>query len=476
MKSAVSIPALLAALSLLPAPAVRAQITPGPVPPPANQALARDVLAELVAIKSTHEVGTAGVAAAIAARLRAGGFSDSELTVVGDPKYPNEVNVVVRLRGKGKGKPVLWIGHEDVVDARPEDWTLPPFKLTEKDGYFYGRGSADMKNADAAMLASMVRLKAEGFVPDRDIIAAFTADEEVGLEQDGVDWLLHNRPGLVDAGLIINPDNNSGEIDNGRRTSMDVETSQKTYVTFVLEVTNRGGHSSEPRPDNAIYTLAQGLVRLAAFQFPYRTTATTRLEFARMADKQTGQTRADLLAVSGPAIDTAAAARLARDLAFNAALHSTCVATMLSAGVQENALASRAQATVQCRIMPDETPEQTRRTLETVLADPEIMITQPDPVVSGPESPPTPEVLGGVDKVVQSMWPGVIVMPTMAAGASDSLYSRSAGIPSYGLGGVFMDVRDDRTHGRDERISTASFYESVEFTYRLMKQLSRAAP
>ncbi len=259
MKSAVSILALLTMFGgLTPA---RAEIVPGPVPPPKNQALARDVMAELIAIKSIHEAGTAAVAAAIAARLRAGGFSDSELTVVGDPKFPKQVNVVVRLRGKGAGKPVLWIGHEDVVDARPEDWTLPPFKLTEKDGYFYGRGSADMKNADAAMLASMVRLKAEGFVPDRDIIAAFTADEEVGLEQDGVDWLLHHRPDLVDAGLIINPDNNSGEIDNGRRTSMDVETSQKTYVTFVLEVTNRGGHSSEPRPDNAIYALAQGLVR-----------------------------------------------------------------------------------------------------------------------------------------------------------------------------------------------------------------------
>ena len=339
---------------------------PGPVPPPANEALARDVLAQLVAIRSVHDIGTAEVAKVIADRLRAGGFSGDDLQVVADPKYPNQVNVIARLHGKGKGKPVMWIGHEDVVDARPEDWSLPPFQLTEKDGYFYGRGSSDMKEADAGMLASMVRLKAEGYVPDRDIIAAFTADEEVGLEQNGANYLVLHHRDLVDAGLVINPDGSSGELDNGRRVRFDVETSQKTYVTFTLEVTNRGGHSSEPRPDNAIYTLAAGLQRLAHYQFPFRTNATTRLQFARWAKLETGQTRADLIAISGPKPDLKAAARLSKNLEFNPVLHSTCVATMLDAGVQENALPQRARATVQCRIMPDETPEQTRLTLAAV--------------------------------------------------------------------------------------------------------------
>ena len=448
--------------------------TPGPVPPPANQALAHDVLAELVAIRSVHDIGTAAVAKAIAARLSAGGFSGADLQVVADPQYPNQVNVVARLRGAGKGKPVLWIGHEDVVDARPEDWSLPPFQLTEKDGYFYGRGSSDMKEADAAMVASLVRLKAEGLVPDRDIIVAFTADEEVGLEQNGANWLVQHRRDLVDAGLVINPDGNSGQLDNGKRARFDVETSQKTYVTFTLEVTNRGGHSSEPRPDNAIYTLAAGLQRLAKYQFPYRTNATTRLQFAKIARLEHGQTRADLLAVSGPKPDPKAAARLAAGLEFNPVLHSTCVATMLNAGVQENALPQRAQATVQCRIMPDETPEQTRLTLARVVADPLIKVSLAEPVVSGPESPPSPELFGKVESVVHSMWPGVPVIPTMEAGASDSLFMRTAGIPSYGVGGVWIEALDDRAHGRDERVSIPSFYESVEFTYRLMKRLGQA--
>ncbi len=453
--------------------ALAATPTPGPVPPAANQALARDILAEIVAVRSVHDVGTAGVASAIAARLRAGGFTGDDLQVLADPAYPHQVNVVVRLRGAGKARPVLWIGHEDVVDARPEDWSLPPFQLTEKDGFFYGRGSLDMKGEDVAVIASLIRLKAEGFVPDRDIIAAFTADEEVGLEQNGANYLVQHHRGPRRRSLVINPDGASGELSNGRRARFAVETAQKTYVTFTLEVTNRGGHSSEPRPDNAIYTLAGGLQRLAKFQFPYRTNATTRLEFARIAKLETGQTRADLIAVSGPMPDLKAAARLAAKLEFNPVLHSTCVATMLDAGVQENALPQRARATVQCRIMPDETPEQTRRTLERIVADPLISVTLAEPVVSGPESPPSPKLFGEVESVVHSMWPGVTVIPTMEAGASDSLFMRSAGIPSYGVGGLWYEVLDDRAHGRDERVSVPSFYEGVEFTYRLMKRLGK---
>jgi acetylornithine deacetylase/succinyl-diaminopimelate desuccinylase-like protein len=447
---------------------------PAPLVPPAdNQKLAHDIFHDIVEVHSVHDVGTKGVADIIVKYLKAGGFGDADIHVVPETKWPNQVNVVARIRGKGRGKPVMWICHMDVVEALAKDWTLPPFKFTEKDGYFYGRGTSDMKDEDAAFAATLIRLKKEGYVPDRDIIVAFTADEEVGLEQDGPAFLLKEHHDLVDAGLVINPDGDSGEMIHGKRMDFGIETSQKTYVTFHMETTNRGGHSSEPRADNAIYQLANGLVKLGKFQFPFKTNATTRLYFQRRAMLEQGQVRADMLAVSkSPKIDEAAATRLAKDTTRNAILHSTCVATMLEGGVQENALPARAQATVQCRIMPDETVAGTQATVQKVAADPGIKFSIAGYVVSAPESPPTKELLGSVEKAVHSMWPGVPVIPAMAAGASDSIFTRNAGIPSYGVSGAWADVDDDRAHGRDERRKIDSFYQSVEFTYRLMKELT----
>jgi len=440
-------------------------------PPPDNRKLAHDIFRDIVEVHSVHDVGTKQVADILAKYLVDGGFAPADVQIVPEPKYPHQVNLVVRLHGKGKGKPVMWICHMDVVEAKAEDWTLPPFKFTEKDGYFYGRGTSDMKDEDAAVAASLIRLKKEGFVPDRDIIVAFTADEEVGLEQDGPAFLLREHRDLVDAGLVINPDGDSGEIVGGKHLDYVVETSQKTYVTYQLEATNKGGHSSEPRPDNAIYDLAKGLVKLSKFQFPFKNNATTRLYFQRRAMLEKGKRRADMLAVAKEPLDQKAAARLAKDTEINAILHSTCVATMLRAGVQENALPSRALATVQCRIMPDETVEGVKAELAKVVGNPAIKIAVPDMVVSAPESPPTPKLLGSVEKVVHSMWPGVPVIPAMAAGASDSIFTRNAGIPSYGVSGAWADVSDVRAHGRDERRKEDAFYEAVEFTYRLMKEL-----
>jgi len=447
---------------------------PGPMPPADNQKLAHDIFRDIVEVHSVHDVGTKGVADIIAKYLIAGGFTPGEVKVVPETLYPNQVNVVVRLRGKGKGKPVMWICHMDVVEANAADWTVPPFKFTEKDGYFYGRGTADMKDEDSAVAASLIRLKHEGFVPDRDIIVAFTADEEVGQEQSGPAFLLKDRHELVDAGLVIDPDGGSGEIEIGRRLAFGVETSEKTYVTFTLEVTNKGGHSSEPRPDNAIYQLAAGLLKLSRYQFPITLNATTRLYFQRMAALQTGPMRADMLAVAADKPDMNAAERLTRDVPMNAILHSTCVATMLSAGVQENALPARAQATVQCRIMPSETPEETRRTIARVVDDPNIKVSQLGMVTSAPESPPSHQLMESVATVVHSMWPGVPVIPEMSAGASDAIFTRNAGMPTYGVGGGWNDINDIRMHGRDERHEIKDFYSSVEFTYRLMKQLGGA--
>jgi acetylornithine deacetylase/succinyl-diaminopimelate desuccinylase-like protein len=456
------------------APVATALPPPGPLPPLANQQLARAVLSELIGIRSVHDVGTRPVAEAIAARFLANGFGNEDVHLVADGQYPHQANVVVRLRGRGQGRPVMWIGHLDVVEARPEDWSLPPFQLTEKDGWFYGRGTSDMKDQDAALIASLIRLRQEGYVPDRDLIAAFTADEEVGLEQDGVPYLLKAHRELVDAELVMNPDGSSGEIVAGRRATFGVETSQKTYMTFLLETTNPGGHSSEPRPDNAIYQLAAGLTRLGRFQFPYKLNATTRLYFRQMAALSSGQRRTDMQAIARDKPDLAAAARLARDVTLNPILHTTCVATMLAAGHQENALPQRAQATVQCRVFPGESIEQTRATLERVVADAAIHVTLGPPVIPAPESPPTPAVMAAIERVVHSMWPGVPVIPQMAAGASDNIYTRAAGIPSYGVSGAWEDFSDARAHGRDERRAASSYYESVEFTYRLMKQLGSA--
>ncbi|HEY8949915.1 MAG TPA: M20/M25/M40 family metallo-hydrolase [Rhizomicrobium sp.] len=451
---------------------------PGPVPPADNQKIAHDIFKYLVEVRSVHDVGTQGTAAVIVKYLKANGFTDTDIHVAPETKYPHQVNVVVRIKGKGKGKPVMWICHMDVVDAKKEDWSagLDPYKFTEKDGYYYGRGTSDMKDEDAAVAASLIRLKKEGYVPDRDIIVAFTADEEVGLEQDGPNFLVQHRKDLVgDAGLVINPDGGSGEIKNGKRVDFAIETVQKTYMTFKMETTNKGGHSSEPRPDNAIYQLAGGLTNLSKYVFPYKTNATTRAYFATIAQQSSGQRKADLLAISKEPLDTTVAARLAQDISINAILHTTCVATMLKAGVQENALPSSATATIQCRVFPGETVEQVRSTIAKVAADPNIKVSLLEPVQPAPETVPDPKVMGSVAKVVHEMWgKDIPVMPTMAAGASDSIFTRAAGMPSYGVGGGWSDIDDVRAHGRDERDEKGNFYQTVEFTYRLMKELTMA--
>ncbi len=444
------------------------------MPPADNQRLAHDILQELVAVRSVHDVGTRAAVDVLLRHFRAAGFPDAALQVLADARYPKQVNLVVRLAGDASAMPVLWHGHLDVVEARPEDWSLPPFQLTEQDGYFYGRGTTDMKDGDAAMAAALIRLKQEGYVPDRDLIAAFTADEEVGTDQDGMRYLVREHRPLIDAALAINADGGSGEIDHGRRLDFGIETSEKIYATFSLETTNKGGHSSEPRSDNAIYQLANGLVRLSHYAFPFRTNATTRLYFARTSLTQRGQRRADMLALAGPTLDPAAAARVAADPPFNALLHTTCVATMLSAGHQENALAQRATATVQCRLMPDETVERTRAAIQAAIGDPAISVQVAGEVVSAGESPLDAGLLARVTQVVNAMWPGVPVIPEMAAGAGDSIFTRQAGIPSYGIAGSWNDIHDIRMHGRDERHEIGDFYSSVEFTYRLMKRLSQA--
>lgn len=452
-----------------PAPA---KVASPPVPPAADQALARDILKELIEINSTHAHGSTVVAEAVAKRLREAGYAASDVQVLAPADHPTKGNTIVRLRGKGLGKPILFICHLDVVEAKPEDWTVDPFKLIEKDGFFYGRGTSDIKGDDAALIESLIRMKREGFVPDRDIIVAFTADEEAQGDANGVDWLLKAHRDLVDASIVFNPDSGGGGLLAGKRVSYGIQTSEKLYTTFALDTVNKGGHSSLPRPDNAIYQLAHALDRVEAYRFPLHVTATNRGYLQGNAELETGQTRADMLAVAAATPDPAAADRLAKREDLNALLRTTCVATQLSGGHAENALPQHAQAIVQCRLIPGETVEETRQRLVAAIADPEVKVSLTAPVKPSGETVPDPKVMARLAATIHGMWPGVIITPSMDAGASDSVHSRAVGIPSYGTSSIWGDLDDVRAHGRDERIRIPQFYEGVEFTYRLMKAMS----
>jgi len=447
--------------------------TPGPLPPDDDRELAHDILRELVDINTTHEHGSTEAARLIQQQLLAAGFPADDVTLIAPPDKPTKGNVIVRYAARAHGKkalpPVLFLGHLDVVEARREDWSLEPFQLTEQDGWFYGRGTEDMKDGDAALLESLLRLKREHFVPERDLIVAFTADEEAGGDANGPAFLLKEHRNLVDAGLAINLDGGGGGLRNGERQYFRIGTSEKVYVTFTLETTSPGGHGSVPGPDNAIYRLADGLGRLEKFRFPVTTTATTRASFEKFAALTSGPEHDDLLAVAQSPPDPSAAERLSETVRLNAQLRTTCVATLIAGGHAENALPQRARATVQCRMMPGDTVENVRGTLARVLDDPRITITLDAPPVLSPESPPTREILEKAGRVAHSMWPGVPIIPTMASGFSDGRQTRSAGIPTYDLSGLWMDLDNNRAHGRDERIGIREFDESVEYTYRLMK-------
>jgi acetylornithine deacetylase/succinyl-diaminopimelate desuccinylase-like protein len=432
---------------------------------------AKSILAELLSIDTTYDKGTVAAVQALRTRFLAAGFPEADLVVAANPDNPPQSNLIVRLKGNGKGKPLLYLCHLDVVGARPEDWTVPPFALTEKDGYFYGRGSLDMKSEDANVAAALLRLKREGYKPARDIIVAFTADEEVD-GAEGVGWLVRTHRDLIDAGVVLNPDSGIALFRDGRRAFYGVQTSEKSSATFAAEATNKGGHSSEPRPDNAIYELTAGLDRLATFKFPIRLTDTVRASYASQARFATDSLQADMRATGNG--DVAAAERLAATPTDNAQLRTTCVTTMLQAGHDEYALPQRARATIQCRMLPGDTQEQTKSALERVIADPAINLTVTHAATPSPESPPTEAVMAIYKRVVQSMWPGLPVMPNMDAGSSDSIYTRAAGIPSYGAASIFIDMDDLRAHGRDERIKADRFVEGTEFTYQLMKAFTAA--
>jgi acetylornithine deacetylase/succinyl-diaminopimelate desuccinylase-like protein len=438
-----------------------------------DPALARDILRELIETRSTHDVGTTEVARKVQARLLAAGFAAADAQLLIPADQPQAGNVVARLHGKGRGKPVLYLCHLDVVAANPADWTRDPFRLTEDGGWLYGRGTIDMKGQDAAVLSTLLQLKREGFVPERDIIVAFTAGEESGDERNGVDWLLKEHRDLIDAGLVINPDGGEAGMKGGRRLYVGVQTSEKDSMAFEAEVTDKGGHSSRPTAGNPIYRLSKGLARLSTFQFPVHLTDTTRAYFERRASLESGQTKADMLAVARTPADPAALERLSSEVETNILFRTTCTATQIEGGHAQNALPQRARATLQCRIIPGESQDSVRDTLARVLDDPTITISVLKAATPSPESPVSAGLISTVEKVAHVAWPEVVVLPQMSAGATDSKYTRLVGIPSYGIDGMFDDLDDARAHGKDERIGVAAFGQEVDFTYRLMREIAK---
>lgn len=436
----------------------------------AHHKLARDIFKELIEINTTLKMGSTKAAEAMATRLREAGFPQADVQLVGPA--PTHMNLVVRYRGKGSRRPILFISHLDVVEALPRDWTIDPFTFIEKDGFFYGRGTTDIKCEDADLIANLIRLKREEYVPDRDIIVALTEDEENG-DANGVQWLIANRTDLVDAEYCINPDGGNGEIKDRKPVVMEVQTSEKIYIDYRLESTNKGGHSSLPVKDNAIYHIAGALNRIAAYEFPITLNETTRLFFERSAVHESGRTQADMMAMARTPLDTDAANRLARSSPYyNSLMRTTCVATMISGGHAENALPQDARANVNCRMLPDDSPESVIATLRSVIADTQVSITPISTPSRGPLSPLRKDLMEPLEKITAAMWPGAIVMPTMATGASDGKFLRLAGIPVYGISGMFTDIDDVRAHGRDERLGVSEFYRGVDFMHVFIKALT----
>jgi acetylornithine deacetylase/succinyl-diaminopimelate desuccinylase-like protein len=447
----------------------------------ASNKVAYEIMQQLVEINTTDSVGNVTTAVeALAQRFRDAGFPPADVVVTG-PDNPKKKNLVVRLHGSGKYRPVLLMGHIDVVEARREDWSTDPFRLIEADGYFYGRGTSDMKDNDAIMVATLLRMQQEGFRPDRDIILALTADEEGGC-CNGPDWLLRNHRELVDAEFAIDTDGWAVISEQGVPKVFRLGATQKVYADYQLSVTNRGGHSSEPRADNAVYQLARALLNISNYHFPFELNNVSRAYYERLAARSPPQRAATIRGILSTPPDPAAVRRMSRLAPDNAIMRTNCVATRLAGGHANNALPQRAEAIVNCRILPGHSPEDVRQRLIRVIADPQVSVryvafdgTVGDkaPDRGGIPPPPlNPRVLEPLEAQVAAMWPGITVVPYMDAGASDAIYTSAAGIPTYGISGIAIDVDDVRAHGRDERVGRQSFYTGNVFFYRYMKALT----
>jgi acetylornithine deacetylase/succinyl-diaminopimelate desuccinylase-like protein len=438
-----------------------------------DQVRFRALYKELVETNTTLSSGDCTLAAAkMAAHLKAAGYPDADLHPFSVPDHPKEGGLVAVLHGSDpKAKAVLLLGHLDVVEAKRADWTRDPFTLVEENGYFYGRGTTDMKAQVAAWVDTMVRYREEGFKPRRDIKMALTCGEETSTAFNGAGWLAGHERALIDAGFALN-EGGGGRLDaSGKPLALTIQAAEKFPQNYQLEVTNIGGHSSRPTPDNAIYHLAFGLTKISTYQFPIMASDITRQYFAKMAPQVGGAVGAAMAAFAKDPSDAKAAAVLTADPSNNAILHTTCIPTLLNAGHANNALPQRADANINCRIFPGTSVEEVRAKLQELVADPEIKVTASDKrseVPKGPQ-PLTPQIVGPVEKLAAKMWPGIPVVPFMSAGATDGAFLTPAGIPTYGVSGMFGDPDGNGAHGLNERLRVSSVYKGRDFLYEVVK-------
>lgn len=434
--------------------------------------LAHDIFKQLIEINTTNTSTPA--AEAMAQRFRDAGFSESDIHLVGPTA--DKKNLVVRLRGTNKLPPILLMGHLDVVAAERRDWSMDPFKFIEKDGYYYGRGTQDMKDDDAIMVAALIKMKKDGFIPNRDIILALTADEEGG-DHNGVDWLIKNKTDLIHAAFVINSDDTSLWTTNGKTNVMEIIASEKNYSDYQLVVTDSGGHSSLPKAFNPIYVLSNALVRLQHYQFPAELNEISRVYYQKLSMLKNNTRAADMKAVTNNPLDSHAAERLSQNPLDNAMLHTTCVATRLNAGVANNALPQRAEAIINCRIIPGHAKEEIRDTLIKIVNNPAVTVqlSTSNSLATTPvfvPHPLQPTVFHAIETAANQLWNGITVVPTISSGASDGVYTSAAGMPTYMVSGVAIDRDGDREHGKDERIGINDFYQGLDFWYRFITTLT----
>jgi acetylornithine deacetylase/succinyl-diaminopimelate desuccinylase-like protein len=440
---------------------------PGP-----GEAAFRDLYKELVETNTSLSAGDCTLAATrLATRLKAAGYADADVKVWTEPSHPKEGGLFARLPGSdAKAKPILMLGHIDVVEAKREDWTRDPFKLIEEDGFFYGRGTFDDKAMAAVWADTLIRYRQEGYKPKRTIKLALTCGEETNGAFNGAEYLAKNERALIDAEFAIN-EGGGGQMDaSGKPIFLGIQVGEKLSQDYMLEVTNPGGHSSRPMPDNAINKLAFGLTRISQYGFPITFNDTTRAFFKEMAAIKGGEDGAAMLALVKDPNDKAAADRLLRDPDANRILHTTCIATMLDAGHATNALPQRARANINCRIFPGTSVEEVRKTLETAAGDPAIKITLRS--TRNAPAPPPPldaKVLDPAVKLAKTMFPGVPNLMIMQAGATDGAFLTPVGIPTYGISGMFVDADGNGIHGLNERIRVKTLMDGREYLYRLMK-------
>jgi acetylornithine deacetylase/succinyl-diaminopimelate desuccinylase-like protein len=438
-----------------------------------DEALFRSIYKELVEINTTESSGDTFVAAsAMARRFIDAGFPEADVHVLSSG--PRKGNMVARLRGLGAKKPMLLMAHMDVVEAKREDWAFDPFTLQETDGFFRARGSIDDKAMAAIFVATLIRMKAEGARPDRDIILALTTDEELAdSPHDGTHWLLENHRNLIDAEFSLN-EGGGGTLRDGKPVSSNIQLAEKVYRSFRLEVKDPGGHSALPRRDNAITKLAEGLVRIADYEFPARLNPVTAAYMQIVTRLDAPDVKAAFAALAAGDKRPEVLAPLSKRPGYNAQIRTTCVATMLEAGHAENALAQTARATINCRLLPDESPEDVQRGLQKAVADDKIAVMPLGTVVDSPASPMSPEIIAAVQDIAGDLWPGVPVIPTQSGGYTDSRWLRKYGVPAYGVSGIFSEEGKSGVHGLNEQVGVKQLFDGKAFLYRLVKRLSGA--